>query len=88
MHKYCTNLLIKLHIYKIIPAVHERWYTTMMFIPVVISIRELRKNIIERLQTKHDEETFSKISIPGEEWIRLQFWPKTIYAKTFMQYTG
>ncbi|PKB96003.1 hypothetical protein RhiirA5_435648 [Rhizophagus irregularis] len=73
---------------KIIPAVHERRHTTMMFMPVAISIRELRENIIERLQTKHDEETFSKIPIPSEEWIRLQFWPKTIYAKTSMQYTG
>lgn len=73
MHKCCTNLLIKLHIYKIIPAVHERRHTTMMFMPVAISIRELHENIIERLQTKHDEETFSKISIPSEEWIRLQF---------------
>jgi hypothetical protein len=60
----------------------------MMFMPIAISIRELRENITERLQIKHDEETFSTIPIPSEEWIRLQFWPKNIYAKTSMQYTG
>ena len=60
----------------------------MMYMPIVISIRELCENIIERLQVKHDEETFSTILIPSEEWIRLQFWPKNTYAKTAMQYSG
>ncbi len=58
-----------------------------MYMPVAISIRDLRESIIERLQTKYSED-FSLISIPSEEWIRLQFWPKNIHAKTAMQYSG
>jgi hypothetical protein len=38
-----------------------------MFMPIAISIRELRENITERLQIKHDEETFSTIPISSEE---------------------
>ena len=26
--------------------------------------------------------------IPGEEWIRLQFWPKSLKTRTGLQYTG
>ncbi|GET04289.1 hypothetical protein GLOIN_2v1772385 [Rhizophagus clarus] len=48
---------------EIISAMHERRHITMIFMPVAISIRELHKNIIECLKTKHDEETFSKIPI-------------------------
>jgi len=60
----------------------------MMFMPVAISVRELRETIVERLQNNHNIEDFSVISIPSEEWIRLQFWPKNIHAKTAMQYSG
>jgi hypothetical protein len=60
----------------------------MMFMPVAISIRELRETILELLQNNHHIEDFSIISIPSEEWIRLQFWPKNIYAKTAIQYSG
>ncbi|PKY59934.1 hypothetical protein RhiirA4_483093 [Rhizophagus irregularis] len=56
--------------------------------PVAISIQELRKSTIEHLKAKHDEEKFSTISVPSSEWIRLQFWPKNIYTKTAIQYSG
>ncbi|PKY38623.1 hypothetical protein RhiirA4_451634 [Rhizophagus irregularis] len=56
-----------------------------------ICIRQLQyqfKNYVKRLKAKHDEEKFSTISVPSSEWIRLQFWPKNIYTKTAIQYTG
>jgi hypothetical protein len=56
--------------------------------PIAISIQELRESIIKCLRAKHEEETFSTISVLSSEWIRLQFWPKNIYTKTAIQYTG
>ncbi|GET59934.1 hypothetical protein GLOIN_2v1788400 [Rhizophagus irregularis DAOM 181602=DAOM 197198] len=56
-----------------------------------ICIRQLQyqfKNYVKRLKAKHDEEKFSTISVPSSEWIRLQFWPKNIYTKTAIQYSG
>ncbi|POG73513.1 hypothetical protein GLOIN_2v1772386 [Rhizophagus irregularis DAOM 181602=DAOM 197198] len=72
---------------KIIPAVHERRHTTMMFMPVAISIRELHENIIERLQTKHDEETFSKISIPIQSRLLRKSHPDSHYCAALFRYT-
>ena len=60
----------------------------MMYMPIAISIRELCENIIERLQAKYDEETFSTILIPSEEWIRLQFQPTNPTMERAKQYTG
>src|SRR5688572_29549185 len=54
-----------------------------------ISIRELHIVNAYKLSIYkyiYNEETFSMIPIPNEELIRLQFCPKNVYAKTFMQY--
>ena len=59
----------------------------MMYKPIAISVQELRENIIECLQAKYDDDDTFIISIPSEEWIRLQFWPKNTYAKTAIQYS-
>lgn len=74
--------------WKIVLAVHDRRHTSNLYMPVAISIQELRESVMGRLKAKHDEETFPTISIPSGEWIRLQFWPKNVYTKTALQYTG
>ncbi|PKC10075.1 hypothetical protein RhiirA5_414814 [Rhizophagus irregularis] len=46
---------------EIVVTVHDRRHTSNLYMPVAISIQELRKSIIERLKAKHDEEKFSKV---------------------------
>ncbi|PKK76694.1 hypothetical protein RhiirC2_733652, partial [Rhizophagus irregularis] len=39
----------------------DRRHTSNLYMPVAISIQELRESIIERLKAKHDEEKFTKV---------------------------
>ena len=45
-----------------------------------ISIRDLREQVSIRCPPG--------TSIPSDEWLRLQFWPKTKKASVSMHYTG
>ena len=65
----------------VLPAVHERRTRQIMYMPIAISVRDLREAVIEILKEKNNQETFEKINIPSIEWIRLQFQPKNQYAK-------
>lgn len=44
-----------------------------MYMPIAISVRDLREAVIKILKNKYDQEAFEKINIPSIEWIRLQF---------------
>ena len=57
-------------------AVDERRHTSVMHMPIAISVRNLRDIIVERLQKKHS----NLPPVPSLEWIRLQFWPSSPYA--------
>lgn len=59
------------YLQEITPAVDERRHGE---VSIAISVRHLRDMIAERLQQKHSDAT--KLVIPSEEWIRLQFWPR------------
>lgn len=59
-----------------------------MYMPIAISVQDLREAVIKILKNKYDQEAFEKINIPSIEWIRLQFQPKNPYAKNAIQYTG
>ena len=52
----------------------------MTHLACAISVRDLREQVKARLP--------SEISIPSIEWIRLQFWPKTLRARTTLQHTS
>ena len=56
--------------------------------PIAISIRDLREIIINRLEAKYDVPLPFNISIPSNEWIRLQFWPTNPTSTRAMHYTG
>ncbi len=43
--------------------------------PIAISIRDLCEIIIHQLEAKYDIPLPLDVSIPSNEWIRLQFWP-------------
>ena len=78
---------------------NDRRHGTVLFMPLAISIRDLRQIVIQRLNSKSvdipddvtvcsdkDGDVLDKnIVIPSEE---CQFWPKNPFNKAAMQYTG
>ncbi|PKY60343.1 hypothetical protein RhiirA4_483933 [Rhizophagus irregularis] len=67
------------------PAVNDRRHGNILYMPLAISIRDLREIIIKRLNEKLISET---VLIPSEEWIRLQFQPTNPITESAKQYTG
>ncbi|PKC55717.1 hypothetical protein RhiirA1_475124, partial [Rhizophagus irregularis] len=55
---------------------------------IAISIRNLRKIIIHRLEAKYDLPLPCNINIPSIEWIRLQFWPTNPTSTRAIHYNG
>ncbi|GBC39118.1 hypothetical protein GLOIN_2v1788400 [Rhizophagus irregularis DAOM 181602=DAOM 197198] len=53
-----------------------------------MSISDLKKIIIQKLESKYGAPLNSEICIPSDEYIRLQFWPKNPATQTASQYTG
>uniref|UniRef100_U9T4T2 Uncharacterized protein n=1 Tax=Rhizophagus irregularis (strain DAOM 181602 / DAOM 197198 / MUCL 43194) TaxID=747089 RepID=U9T4T2_RHIID len=68
-----------------LPAVNDRRHGNVLYMPLAISIRDLRNIFIQRLDEKFVPGT---ILIPSEEWIHLQFQPTNPIAKSAKQYTG
>src|SRR6266498_1740535 len=56
--------------------------------PLAISICDLRKIIIKRLEAKYSSPLSSNIKLSCEKWICLQFWPTNPTASAAMHYTG
>ena len=61
-------------------AVDDRKHGEVTHLAKVISIRDLREQVSQRCPPG--------TAIPSEEWLRLQFWPKTPKARVSLQYTG
>ncbi|PKC62311.1 hypothetical protein RhiirA1_443979 [Rhizophagus irregularis] len=70
------------------PAVDDRRHGSTLYIPIVLSIRDLRESIISRLQTRLGNPLPSETNIPSDEWIRVQFTPKNTLAHSVINYTG
>lgn len=66
-------------------AVDEQRHSTVLHMPVTISIRHLRDLILNRLVQKFPEE---EKDIPSLEWIRYQFWPKNPNSSSALRHTG
>ena len=67
------------------PAVDDRRHGETLHMPIAVSIRHLRDMITERLLQKFPGQ---EVSIPSEEWIRLQFWPKNPFSCSALRHTG
>ena len=65
------------------PVAQQKHHGEMMYMPVAISVSHLREVILSCLREKSIE-----APIPSVEWIRLQFWPRNLYATTGLWYTG
>lgn len=61
-------------------AVHERRHGECLYLPIAMSIEDLRTTVLSRLP--------EGTPIPSAEWIRLQFWPSNPYASIAVRYTG
>ena len=61
-------------------AVDDRRHTTITHLAKAISIRDFRDQVAARLP--------EGALIPSEEWLRLQFWPKSPGTKVGLQHTG
>ena len=68
-----------------ITSVNERRHGDTMYLPIAISVRDLREIVSERLTKAFPGE---EKPIPSDEWIRLQFWPRNPYTTTSLRYTG
>ncbi|CAJ0895890.1 20155_t:CDS:2, partial [Entrophospora sp. SA101] len=64
------------------PSVHERRYTTTLYMPIAMSVNDLLQTILERLRNKYNGDIPPEIEIPSNEWVRLQFWPKSEFARS------
>ncbi|CAG8813149.1 19608_t:CDS:2, partial [Racocetra persica] len=78
--KECYNLLAtkmrNTDDYKNTPAVHDRCHGITLYMPLFISIRDLKDTIVSRLNQKKNENLIEEFLIPSEQWIALQFYPK------------
>ena len=61
-------------------AVHERRHDEQLYLPLALSMEDLKREVTKELQ----EET----PIPSTEMLRLQFHPANIYRKDSVRYTG
>ena len=61
-------------------AVDDRRHGEVTHLAKAISVRDLHKQVSRRCPPG--------TPIPSEEWLRLQFWPKTKNASVSMHYTG
>ncbi|CAJ0825552.1 4992_t:CDS:2 [Entrophospora sp. SA101] len=64
------------------PSVHERSHTTTLYMPIAMSVNDLLQTILERLRNKYNGDIPPEIEIPSNEWVRLQFWPKSEFARS------
>ena len=68
-------------------AVDERRHSSVLQMPIAVSIRHLQGITSERLSAK-TKESGEHVAIPSLEWIRYQFWPKNPYSTSALHYTG
>lgn len=61
-------------------SVQERRHGDCLFLPVAMSIEDLKSMVTDRLP--------EGTPIPSSEWIRLQFWPSNPYANVAVRHTG
>ncbi|CAG8607329.1 5784_t:CDS:2, partial [Gigaspora rosea] len=69
-------------------TVNERRRGTVLYMPLTLSVRDLRETIVERLKTVYGDPLPSDIDIPSDEWIRLQFCSTNATTTRAMYYTG
>ncbi|CAB4419919.1 unnamed protein product [Rhizophagus irregularis] len=73
---------------EIIPAVYDHHSTLILYLPIAMSIANLKKIIIEKLEKKYEIPLNSEILILSDEYIQLQFWLANITTNAASKYTG
>ena len=61
-------------------AVQERRHGDCLYLPIAMSVEDLRNTVVGRLP--------EGTPIPSTEWIRLQFWLSNPYANVAVRHTG
>ena len=61
-------------------AVHERRHGECLYLPIAMSVADLRNIVVGRLP--------EGTPVPSAEWVRLQFWPSNPYATIAVRHTG
>ncbi|PKB95198.1 hypothetical protein RhiirA5_475802, partial [Rhizophagus irregularis] len=69
-------------------AVDERRHGTILYMPLALSVRDLREIVTERLKIIYSDPLPFTIHIPSDEWIRLQFCPTNATTTRSMHHTG
>uniref|UniRef100_U9UYI2 Uncharacterized protein n=1 Tax=Rhizophagus irregularis (strain DAOM 181602 / DAOM 197198 / MUCL 43194) TaxID=747089 RepID=U9UYI2_RHIID len=69
-------------------AVDERRHETILYMPLALSVRDLREIITGRLKINYNDPLPSTIYIPSDEWIRLQFCPTNATTTRSMHHTS
>ncbi|POG58110.1 hypothetical protein GLOIN_2v1848933 [Rhizophagus irregularis DAOM 181602=DAOM 197198] len=69
-------------------AVDERRHGTILYMPLALSVRDLREIITGRLKINYNDPLPSTIYIPSDEWIRLQFCPTNATTTRSMHHTS
>ena len=65
---------------KLSPVVNERRHRQELYMPLAISIEDLRSQVKERLP--------EDVPVPSSESLRLQFFPSHQYVNTALKYSG
>src|SRR5436853_3501174 len=74
---------------KLVLAVDDRRLKNILHMPLALSLRDLRETIIMRFNQQHQGPPLPpEVSIPSEEWIRMNFSPSNPYINSANQYTG
>ncbi|PKY51021.1 hypothetical protein RhiirA4_467820 [Rhizophagus irregularis] len=82
------NAFIEDALMEIIPAVYDHHSTLILYLPIAMSIANLKKIIIEKLEKKYEIPLNSEILILSDEYIQLQFWLANITTNAASKYTG
>ena len=77
---------LSVYLEEVNPTVDDRRHSSVLHMPVAISLCHLRDTVKERLQQKHPQ--LQEIECPSLEWLRLQFWPRNPYSTAALRHTG
>ena len=66
----------------------ERRHESVLYMPLALSVRDLREIIVERLKINYNDPLPSTIHIPSQEWIRLQFCPTNATTTRSIHHTS
>ncbi|POG77649.1 hypothetical protein GLOIN_2v1767477 [Rhizophagus irregularis DAOM 181602=DAOM 197198] len=70
------------------PEIFHVYKRQILYMPLALSVRDLREIVTERLKIIYSDPLPFTIHIPSDEWIRLQFCPTNATTTRSMHHTG